>query len=88
MTDFSLRVYQIVRTIPRGSVLTYKAVATLAGNPKAARAVANLMAKNYDETVPCHRVIRSDGSLGGYNRGGITVKRDILKSEGAILPKL
>ncbi len=77
-------VKEIVRTIPKGSVLTYKQVAEKAGNPKASRAVANIMASNYDPSVPCHRVIRSDGGLGGYNRGGIEVKRSILKQEGAL----
>lgn len=75
----------VVKAIPSGEVLTYTEVAKRAGNPKAARAVANLMAKNYDPAIPCHRVIRSDGSLGGYNRGGEVVKRKILQKEGAIL---
>ena len=65
--------------------MTYGEVAAKAGNPKAARAVANLMAKNYDPAIPCHRVIRSDGKLGGYNRGGETVKKEILQKEGVIL---
>lgn len=80
--EFSDKVRSVVRTIPKGSVLTYKEVAIQAGNPKAARAVANVMAANYDETVPCHRVIRTDGGLGGYNRGGTDKKRDILVAEG------
>lgn len=62
--------------------MSYKEVAFAAKKPAAARAVANIMAKNYDPTVPCHRVIRSDGGLGGYNRGGIEKKRSILISEG------
>ncbi|MEN9920325.1 MAG: hypothetical protein RL538_218 [Candidatus Parcubacteria bacterium] len=82
MTQFQDKVKAVVRTIPKGKVMTYKEVASACGRPKAARAVANIMAANYDETVPCHRVIRSDGSLGGYNRGGIEKKRSILKSEG------
>ena len=82
MQTFSEKVKSVVRTIPQGSVMTYKEVAKKAGNDKAARAVANTMAANYDTTVPCHRVIRTDGELGGYNRGGIDVKRAILKSEG------
>ena len=81
---FTETVKQIVREIPKGGVLTYKQVAEKAGNPKASRAVANIMASNYDPTVPCHRVIRSDGGLGGYNRGGIEVKRSILIQEGAL----
>lgn len=71
----------IVRKIPRGKVLTYKEVATKAGNPRAARAVAQVMAANYDPDIPCHRVIRTDGTLGGYNRGGETKKRAILRRE-------
>jgi O-6-methylguanine DNA methyltransferase len=82
MTQFQDKVREVVRKIPKGTVLTYKQVAYAAGKPCAARAVANTMAKNYDETVPCHRVIRSDGKLGGYNRGGIEKKRSILISEG------
>ena len=71
-----------MKKIPKGKVLTYKQVAYAAGKPGAARAVASTMANNYDPTVPCHRVIRSDGTLGGYNRGGIEAKRRILQSEG------
>ncbi len=81
--SFSEKVKAVVRTIPKGSVMTYRDVAVMAGNPDAARAVANVMAKNYDPTVPCHRVIRSDGTMGGYNRGGVEVKRSILLKEGA-----
>lgn len=81
---FTQIVKDIVRSIPRGQVLTYKQVALKAGSPNASRAVANIMAANYDPTVPCHRVIRTDGTLGGYNRGGIEVKRCILIEEGAL----
>jgi len=59
----------VVKKIPRGEVLSYKEVARLAGNEKASRAVGNILNKNYDPGIPCHRVIRSDGSVGGYNRG-------------------
>ena len=82
MTNFTENIKTIVRKIPIGSVMTYAGVAAAAGNPKAARAVANVMAANYDLTVPCHRVIRTDGTLGGYNRGGTAAKRGILASEG------
>jgi len=85
MSTFADKVRAIVRTIPKGSVLTYKAVAAAVGNPKAARAVANTMAKNFDVSVPCHRVIRSDGSIGGYNRGGTAVKKQLLRDEGAVI---
>jgi O-6-methylguanine DNA methyltransferase len=79
---FTERVREVVRKIPQGSVRTYKEVATKAGNPKAARAVAMIMSRNFDPKIPCHRVIRTDGGLGGYNRGGIEAKRKILIKEG------
>jgi O-6-methylguanine DNA methyltransferase len=82
MQTFTKKVYKIVKAIPAGSVMTYKQVAEKAGNDKAARAVANIMAANYNLEIPCHRVIRSDGGFGGYNRGGIDKKRAILQSEG------
>ena len=82
MTTFTETVKEVVQKIPNGEVRTYAEVAKLAGNANAARAVANVMAANYDLTVPCHRVIRSDGKLGGYNRGGESAKRAILEREG------
>lgn len=85
MLSFTEKVRQIVRDIPKGKVMTYAEVAKAAGNSKAARAVANIMAKNYDRDIPCHRVIRTDGTLGGYNRGGVVKKRAILQSEGVKL---
>jgi methylated-DNA-[protein]-cysteine S-methyltransferase len=85
MTTFQEKVRGIVRKIPAGSVLTYTDIAKAAGNPKAARAVANVMAKNFDPTIPCHRVIRSDGRPGGYNRGGESAKRRLLEAEGVVL---
>jgi len=83
--DFSTRVKDVVKSIKKGTVLSYKEVATRAGNPKASRAVARIMSQNYDLSIPCHRVIRTDGGLGGYNRGGIIAKRKILEKEGVIL---
>jgi methylated-DNA-[protein]-cysteine S-methyltransferase len=85
VTDFTVKVHQVVRNIPAGEVMTYKEVAAAAGKPAAARAVANIMAKNFDPHVPCHRVVRSDGSLGGYNRGGEGRKRALLQAEGVVL---
>lgn len=82
MTVFSDKVKRIVKNIPAGQVMTYKEVARAVGKEKAARAVAGVMANNFDDTVPCHRVIRSDGSLGGYNRGGEVVKKSLLEKEG------
>lgn len=83
MSSFTESVRAVVANIPPGKTMTYSAVAAASGNPKAARAVANIMAKNYDAHIPCHRVIRSDGTLGGYNRGGVEKKRAILLAEGA-----
>ncbi len=80
-STFKERVRSVVREIPRGATMSYKAVAEAAGNPKAARAVAQIMRKNYDPHVPCHRVIRSDGTLGGYNRGGEAAKLLLLTNE-------
>lgn len=82
--DFVERVQSIVRKIPKGSIMTYGTVAKLAGSPGAARAVGTIMASNYDLKVPCHRVIRSDGKIGQYNRGGEKAKRALLIKEGAI----
>jgi methylated-DNA-[protein]-cysteine S-methyltransferase len=82
---FGEMVKDVVRKIPRGKTMTYKEVATKAGNPNGARAVARIMSANYDPTVPCHRVIRTDGGLAGYNRGGMDAKRKILQNEGVIL---
>lgn len=69
MTGFSEKVFQIVSRIQSGETLTYKEVAKIAGNPNACRAVGNVLNKNYNPKIPCHRVVRSDGSIGGYNRG-------------------
>lgn len=82
-SSFKQRVYQVVRNIPRGKTYTYGEVAEFAGFPGAARAVGNVLSKNFDPAVPCHRVIRQDGKMGGYNRG-IRNKHKILKKEGAI----
>ncbi len=85
MTEFQDKVREVVRAIPKGSVLSYQEVAKRAGNPKAARAVANIMANNFLPDIPCHRVIKSDGRPGGYNRGGESVKRRLLQEEGVVL---
>ena len=83
-TKFQLKVWAYLRKIPRGSVRTYAQVAKDIGKPLAIRAVANAIGKNpYAPKIPCHRVIRSDGSLGGYSgRGGVKTKRFLLKKEG------
>ena len=81
---FREKVLEVVRNIPQGKTMTYKEVAKKAGNMNASRAVGNFMKSNYDKTVPCHRVIRSDGKIGDYNRGGQSAKIALLKKEGAI----
>ena len=80
--SFTETVLQIVREIEKGKVLTYKEVAILAGIIGASRAVGTIMKNNYDNAVPCYRVIRSDGNIGDYNRGGREKKIELLKSEG------
>ena len=86
-TKFQLKVWAYLRKIPRGSIKTYTQVAKAIGKPHAVRAVANAIGKNpYAPKIPCHRVIRSDGSLGGYSgKGGIKTKRFLLKKEGVRL---
>ncbi|HEY4528581.1 MAG TPA: MGMT family protein [Candidatus Paceibacterota bacterium] len=79
---FQELVFDVVKEIPEGETLTYKQVAKMAGKPKAYRAVGNILNKNFDPAIPCHRVVRSDGKIGGYNRGE-SYKRKILKLEGA-----
>ena len=83
-TKFQRKVWAYLMKIPRGSVKTYSQLAKDIGKPLAARAVANAIGKNpYAPKIPCHRVIRSDGSLGGYSgKGGIKTKRFLLKKEG------
>ena len=83
-TKFQLKVWKYLLNIPRGRVKTYKEVAIGIKSPKSARAVANACGKNpYAPKVPCHRVIRSDGKLGGYSgKGGIKMKKTLLKKEG------
>jgi len=81
--SFKEKVFAIVRKIPKGKVLTYGEVAKLAGNPRAGRAVGSILSTNFNSDIPCHRVIRSDGKIGGYNRGAAEKIRR-LKNEGAI----
>ena len=82
-TKFQLKVWKYLKSIPKGQTKTYKQVAISIKCPKSARAVANACAKNpYAPKIPCHRVIRSDGTLGGYSgRGGIRQKLKLLRSE-------
>jgi len=83
-TKFQVKVWKYLKNIPKGSVVTYLDVAKGINKPKSVRAVANAVGKNpYAPKIPCHRVIRSDGSLGGYSgSGGIKTKKRLLKSEG------
>ena len=83
-SNFSGKVFKIVKHIPKGSVLSYGAVARLAGSPNAYRSVGNILNKNYNPEIPCHRIVRSDGKLGGYNSGA-GKKRHLLRKEKAIL---
>ena len=82
-TKFQLKVWNYLKKIPIGSVKTYKQVAIAINKPKSARAVANACARNpYAPNIPCHRVIRSDGGLGGYSGiGGVDQKLKLLRSE-------
>ena len=86
-TKFQVKVWVFLMKIPRGSIKTYSQVAKAIGRPKAIRAVGNAIGKNpHPIRIPCHRVIRSNGSLGGYSgKGGIKTKRFLLKKEGIIL---
>ncbi|MDD5569456.1 MAG: MGMT family protein [Candidatus Pacebacteria bacterium] len=80
MKTFKERVLRVVEKIPKGSTMSYKQVAKLAGSPRAYRAVGNIMHRNCDPKIPCHRVIRSDGTPGGYN-GGTKKKMELLQEE-------
>jgi len=81
MTEFQKKVYAVVKKIPRGEVLSYQEVAGRLNNPAAARAVGNALNRNFNPRVPCHRVVKSNGEVGGYREG--TVKKiEILNKEG------
>lgn len=82
---FKEKVYKFTQKIPRGKVATYKSIATAVGLPRASRGVAVALSKNFDPKIPCHRVVRSDGSLSGYNRGGMVQKTKLLRSEGVLV---
>ena len=86
-TKFQKKVWNYLKTIRKGTVKTYKQVAIAINRPKSARAVANAVGKNpFAPKIPCHRVIRSDGSLGGYSgKGGVKTKKLLLKKEGVIV---
>lgn len=79
--SFLESVFTKTKFIPKGKVSTYKLVARAIGRPRAARAVGNALNKNCDPKVPCHRVVRSDGVVGGF-RDGMAAKIKILQKEG------
>lgn len=86
-SKFQQKVWKYLIKIPRGSVKSYLDVAKAIGKPKAVRAVASAIGKNpYSPRVPCHRVIKSNGTIGGYSgKGGVKTKRILLKREGIII---
>ena len=86
-TSFQIKTWRYLMKIPRGNLKTYSQVAKGIGKPLAVRAVANAIGKNpYPPKIPCHRVIRSDGSVGGYSgKGGVKTKKLLLKREGITL---
>lgn len=81
---FKEQVLEVVAKIPEGKTMTYKQVAMAAGNEDASRAVGNIMSRNQDKTIPCHRVVRSDGKIGKYNQLRGKSKKALLKQEGAL----
>ncbi len=82
-SPFKEKIYALAKQIPKGKVATYGQLATLAGSPGASRAVGMCMSTNKTpETIPCHRVVASNGKLTGYAFGGITKKKEILEKEG------
>ena len=83
-TNFEIKVWRFLQKIPKGKIKTYSEIAKAIGRPKSFRAVANAVAKNpYPPNIPCHRVIRADGKLGGYSgKGGIKTKKKLLNREG------
>ena len=86
-TSFQIQVWEEIKEIPCGETRSYKQIAEAIGQPKSIRAVANACGKNpYPIIIPCHRVVKSDGSLGGYSgKGGINKKRELLRKEQIFL---
>ncbi len=82
--NFTQKVLDIVSKIPKGKTMSYAQVAKNAGSKGAGRAVGSIMKKNFNQNVPCHRVICSNGKLGQYNRGGELRKKELLLSEGVV----
>jgi O-6-methylguanine DNA methyltransferase len=87
MTSFEEKVLEAVRRIPKGKVTTYKRIAAAIGKPNASRAVGAALRKNPQlEIIPCHRVVKSNGELGGY-AAGVFAKKKILLREGVLIKK-
>ncbi len=85
MTDFTKKVYKVTLSIPLGQVRTYKWVAQKCGRPNACRAVGRILKKNpHPLIIPCHRVIKSSGEMGGYSAGGLRVKKSLIELERQI----
>jgi|AntRauTorckE6833_2_1112554.scaffolds.fasta_scaffold50842_2 O-6-methylguanine DNA methyltransferase len=80
--NFTKKVHGYVKNIPAGEVRSYGEVAKACGSAGGARAVGFIMANNFNKEIPCHRVVRADGSLGQYNRGGPEAKQAKLEKEG------
>ena len=89
-TKFKIKVWNYLKKIPKGKLRTYSQVAIAINKPFAVRAVANAIGKNpFPPKIPCHRVVRSDGGLGGYSgNGGIKTKKILLKKEKIVLNQL
>jgi len=89
-TKFQIKVWKYLKNIPRGKISTYSKIARAIGYPKAVRAVANAIGKNPNPiNIPCHRVVRADGSVGGYSgKGGIDKKIKLLKNENININQL
>jgi len=86
--SFTQRVLGVVKKIPKGKTLSYKQVSERAGVIGASRAVGTIMSGNTDKSIPCHRVVKSDGSIGGYNGlRGKNIKMNLLKKEGVMFTK-
>lgn len=84
MTEFQKAVFTATKKIPKGQTRTYQEIAKAIGKPRSARAVGNALNKNRDKNVPCHRVIRSNGEVGGFAFGGTINKKRLLMQEGAL----
>ena len=81
-TEFQIKVWKEILKIPKGKTKSYKEIAIAIGRLKSSKAVANACGKNpYPVEIPCHRVIRSNGEIGGYSAGGSKVKRILLSKE-------